>query len=67
VSRVGVDASVSPRLSAVNAILSYVRRGSVLAVATLKGTNAEGIEFDVPETFPYAGIPLSEVGSPRAA
>jgi trk system potassium uptake protein len=67
VSRVGVDASVSPRLSAVNAILSYVRRGSVLAVATLKGTNAEGIEFDVPETFPYAGLPLSEVRLPAGS
>lgn len=67
VSRVGVDAAVSPRMSAVNAILSYVRRGSVLAVATLKGTRAEGIEFDVLERFPYAGIPLSEYRLPTGS
>ncbi len=67
VSRVGVDASVSPRLAAVNAILSYVRRGSVLAVATLKGTSAEGIEFDVPATYPHAGIPLSDVKLPTGS
>ncbi|CAN5774450.1 Trk system potassium transporter TrkA [soil metagenome] len=67
VSRVGVDASVSPRLAAVNAILSYVRRGSVLAVATLKGTDAEGIEFNVPESYPHAGIPLSNVKLPTGS
>jgi trk system potassium uptake protein len=64
VSRVGVDAAVSPRLSTVNAILRYVRRGSVLSVATLKGTNAEAIEFDVADSFPYAGIPLAEIRFP---
>jgi trk system potassium uptake protein len=67
VSRVGVDASVSPRLAAVNAILSYVRRGSVLAVATLKGTDAEAIEFIVPEAYPYAGIPLANVRLPNGS
>ncbi len=65
VNRVGVDAAVSPRLSAVSAILRYVRRGTVLAVASLKGTRAEGIEFDVTERFPYAGAPLSEVRFPE--
>ena len=64
VARVGVDAAVSPRMAAVNAILSYVRRGSVLAVATLKGTSAQGIEFDVNSRFPWAGQPLSEVRLP---
>jgi trk system potassium uptake protein len=64
VARVGVDAAVSPRMSAVNAILTHVRRGSVLAVAALKGTRAEGIEFDVSRRFPYAGRPLQDVRFP---
>ncbi len=64
VSRVGVDAAVSPRMAAVNAILRYVRRGSVLAVATLKGTTAQGIEFDVSPRFPWAGQPLETVSFP---
>jgi trk system potassium uptake protein TrkA len=67
VSRVGVDAAVSPRMAAVNAILTHVRRGSVLAVATLKGTRAEGIEFDVSDRFPYAGRPLAEVKFPEGS
>ncbi|HSJ15779.1 MAG TPA: Trk system potassium transporter TrkA [Longimicrobiales bacterium] len=67
VSRVGVDAAVSPHMAAANAILSHVRRGSVLAVATLRGTRAEGIEFNVPDRFPYAGIPLADVKLPRGS
>lgn len=67
VSRVGVDAAVSPRMSAVNAIMRYVRRGSVLAVAALRGTRAEGIEFDVSERFPYRGRPLAEVKFPTGS
>lgn len=67
VSRVGVDAAVSPRLAAVNAILTHVRRGSVVAVATLKGTEAEGIEFNVSNSYPYAGIPLARVRLPEGS
>jgi trk system potassium uptake protein TrkA len=67
VSRVGVDAAVSPRMAAVNAILSHVRRGSVLAVATLKGTRAEGIEFDVLPGFRFAGLPLAQVQLPNGS
>ena len=67
VSRVGVDAAVSPRMAAVNAILTHVRRGSVLAVATLKGTRAEGIEFSVSSHFPYADVPLSEMKLPTGS
>jgi trk system potassium uptake protein len=64
VARVGVDAAVSPRMAAVNSILSHVRRGSVLAVATLKGTRAQGIEFDVTSRFPHLDTPLSHVRFP---
>jgi trk system potassium uptake protein len=67
VSRVGVDAAVSPRLATVNAILSYIRRGSVLSVATLKGTQAEAIEFDVAPTFRHAGLPLASFHLPSEA
>lgn len=67
VARVGVDAAVSPRVAAVNAIMSYVRRGSVLAVATLKGTRAEGIEFDVSARFPFVGQPLAKVRFPSGS
>jgi len=64
VSKVGVDAAVSPRLSAVNAILGHVRRETVLAVATLKGTTAQGIEFNVTESFRATGRRLQDIRFP---
>ncbi|MFW6331279.1 MAG: TrkA C-terminal domain-containing protein, partial [Gemmatimonadota bacterium] len=67
VSRVGIDAAVSPRLSTVNAILRYVRRGKVASVATLQGTDAEAIEFDVTAGSRVAGRRLQDVRFPRGS
>ncbi len=67
VSKVGVDAAVSPRLSTVNAILRYVRRGNVLSVATLKGIDAEAIEFDVHPGSRIIGPPIRDLPIPRHA
>ncbi len=65
VPKVGIDAAVIPRMSAVNAILRYVRRGRVLTVATLKGTDAEAIEFRVRENSPITGQTLRELHFPK--
>ncbi len=67
VPRVGVDASVSPRMSTVNAILRYVRRGKVVTVAGLTGTEAEAIEFDVDGSSLIAGKLLRDVKFPKNA
>lgn len=63
--RIGLDAAVSPRLSAANAILRQVRRGSVTRVATFKDTDAEAISFTVSSTSPLVGRPLMEVDFPE--
>lgn len=65
VPRVGLDAAVSPRMSAVNAILRYVRRGRVMTVATLKGIDAEAIEFNVVDGSHIAGKALQDLDFPR--
>jgi trk system potassium uptake protein TrkA len=65
VPRVGIDASVSPRISAVNAILRYVRRGRVMTVATLSGIEAEAIEYSVHERSPIARRALRDVHFPK--
>ena len=67
VPRVGVDASVSARMSTVNAILRYVRRGHVVTVAELTGTDAETIEFSVDEGSAIAGQALKDVHFPKDA
>jgi len=65
VPKVGIDAAVSPRLSTVNAILRYVRRGRVMTVASLAGIEAEAIEFQVDDSSAIAGKALKDVAFPR--
>jgi len=67
VPRVGVDASVSTRMSTVNAILRYVRRGHVVTVAELTSIEAETIEFSVDEDSQIAGRMLKDVHFPKDA
>jgi trk system potassium uptake protein TrkA len=67
VPKVGIDAAVSPRMSTVNAILRYVRRGRVMTVAALTGIDAEAIEFSVAPHAPVVGRTLRELHFPKGA
>ena len=67
VSRVGIDAAVSARQSAVNAILRYVRRGDVKTVATLKGIRAEALEMRVQDGAAAIDKPLAALDFPDGA
>ena len=64
---IGIDTVVSPRLSAIRAILQYIRKGKVVCVAPLKGEAAEVIEFEALETSDIVNTPLSEVKFPKEA
>jgi trk system potassium uptake protein TrkA len=65
--RIGLDAAVSPRLSAAGAILRYVRRGSVQRVATLQNNDAEVMLLTVTANSPLVGRPLAERHIPEGA
>ena len=67
VERIGIDAAVSPRLSAANAILRYIRRGSVASVATLKGSRAEAMEGVIAAGSPMVGRSVHSIRFPRGA
>ena len=67
VSAIGIDTVVSPRLSAVRAILQYIRRGKVISVAPLKGEQAEAIEVEALETSDIVDTPISMVKFPKGA
>jgi len=67
VSAIGIDTVVSPRLSAIRAILQYIRKGKVICVAPLKIEAAEVIEFEALETSDIVNTPLSEVKFPKEA
>jgi trk system potassium uptake protein len=65
--RIGLDAAVSPRLSAASALLRYVRRGSVQRVATLQANDAEVLSLTVTPGSPLVGRPLAEADFPEGA
>jgi trk system potassium uptake protein TrkA len=67
VSAIGIDTVVSSRLSAIRAILQYIRKGKIISVAPLKGEHAEAIEAEALETSDIVNIPLSKVKFPKGA
>lgn len=64
---IGIDIVVSPRLSAVRAILQHIRPGKIVSVVPLKGEHAEAIEAEALETSDIVNIPLSKVKMPKGA
>lgn len=67
VSAIGIDTIISSRLSAIRAILQYIRRGKIISVAPLKGEHAEAIEAEALETSGIVNVPLAEVKFPRGS
>ncbi len=63
----GIDACVSPRLSAAGAILKYVRRGQVLSLATIEGSNSEALEILVKKGSSLVDKPLRDLNFPAGA
>ena len=67
VSTIGLDTVINPRMSAVRAILQYLRRGKIISVAPLREEQAEAIEAEALETSDIVNVPLSEVNFPAGA
>lgn len=67
VSAIGIDTVVSPRLSAVRAILQHIRRGKIISVAPLKGEHAEALEVEALETSDMVNMALAKVKFPRGS
>lgn len=65
VNKVGVNTAVSSRLAIVDTILKYVRRGNVMSLATLKGNEAEIIEFLATKSCRVLNTRLMEMKLPR--
>ncbi|HEX9637961.1 MAG TPA: Trk system potassium transporter TrkA [Acidobacteriota bacterium] len=67
VQRLGVNATVSPRLAVVDRILQYVRKGRVLSVTTFREEEAEAIELIASKGTKYVGMKLKSIRFPRGA
>jgi trk/ktr system potassium uptake protein len=63
----GIDACVSPRQAAAGAILKYVRRGGVISLFAIEGSNAEVMEILVKADSNIVGIPLNKLHFPEGA
>ena len=64
VREIGLDVTVSPRLTTVASILSHVRTGRVLGISSLGDGSLEVIEAEALETSDILDTPLSELKLP---
>ena len=62
-----IDVAVNPRLSTINAIMRYVRKGKILSMAILADGRAEAFEVEVAPDSVLGGRQLKEGFMPRNA
>jgi trk system potassium uptake protein TrkA len=65
--RLGINATIAPRLAAVDRILQFVRKGRVLSVTTFREEEAEAIELIATDSKKYVGRRLRDIRFPRGA
>ena len=62
--KLGIDITVSPKKSTVDAILKFIRRGHIKSVHSLFENKAEVIEFIIPDNSRIMGKALKEINLP---
>jgi len=65
VRQIGLDVTVSPRLSTVSSILSFVRKGKIHGMATLADGQLEVLEAEALETSSILDAPLRDLDLPK--
>jgi len=65
--KLGIDVALSPREVAADMILRYVRRGAIVSVTTILGSDAEVIELKVPDRPKFKDVPLKSLFFPKGA
>jgi len=65
--KLGIDVALSPREVAADMILRYVRRGSIVSVTTILGSDAEVIELKVPDRPKFKDAKLKSLYFPKGA
>ena len=66
-SELGIDACISPRLAAAATILKFVRRGDVISLTAVEGSNSEVLEIEIGQESGLLSTPLSALHFPRGA
>ena len=65
--KLGIDVALSPREVAADMILRFVRRGFILSVTTILGSDAEVVELKVPDRPKFIDAPLKSLNFPKGA
>lgn len=64
-SRLDIDVTVNPKLSTVDAIMKFIRRGNIKSLHSIFHGRAEVIEFSVDDKNPLVGKPLKDIQFPQ--
>lgn len=64
---IGIDAFVSKQIVTVDQILKFIRRGSIVSVASIPGLAAEVIEYIANDNAKITRKPVSEIHFPKGA
>lgn len=64
---IGIDAYVSKQFVTVDNILKFIRRGSIVSVASIPGISAEIIEFQTHKNARICKKPIKNVSIPKGA
>jgi trk system potassium uptake protein TrkA len=67
VQTIGIDHIVSTRMSAVNSILHFIRRGKIISTVSIAGEEAEALEAIALEHSAIVGTPLKKLKFPKGA
>uniref|UniRef100_A0A7V4LDD5 Trk system potassium uptake protein TrkA n=1 Tax=Desulfobacca acetoxidans TaxID=60893 RepID=A0A7V4LDD5_9BACT len=67
VQAIGIDHIVSPRLSAINSLFPYIRRGKVISSVSIRGKAAEVLEAEALAKSAIVGRPLKDLEFPKDA
>jgi trk system potassium uptake protein len=67
VRAIGIDHIVSPRLSAINTLFPYLRRGKVISSVSIRGQAAEVLEAEALAESALVGRPLKDLQFPKEA
>jgi trk system potassium uptake protein TrkA len=63
----GIVATVSSKLAVANSVLRFVRRGSIMSVATFMASELEALEMEVEENAPAVGVGVVDLDLPDQA
>jgi len=66
-ANMGIEATVSPKSSAVDSILKFIRRGTIKSVHTIFGGKAQVIEFIIEKKCPVLNTALKNIKMPKSS